>query len=84
MFLTSTSSVLENRPFLTFAAYGCFHAFGARGHTCGENADRLSAARPRPPRQWPGRKGLAREAGKFTFCIWRLREMSTSTRIVAR
>ena len=42
------------------------------------------AAGTRPPRQWPGRKGLAREAGKFTFCMRRFREMSTSTRIVAR
>ena len=35
------------------------------------------------PRQCPGRKGFASEAGKFIFCVWRFREMRTRTRIVA-
>ena len=37
-----------------------------------------------PPVQCPGRKGFASEAGKFTFWVWRFREMRTRTRIVAR
>ena len=61
-------------------------------------ANRLRGVKRRPPastapaeqeadgrrRQWPGRKGFASEAGKFIFCVWRFREMRTSTRIVAR
>ena len=31
------------------------------------------------PGQWPGRKGFASEAGKFTFRVWRFRERMTDS-----